>query len=44
MSYTVLALKYRPTSFDEVVGPATVTRTLRNTSRRTPPGPEGSNG
>ena len=30
MSYKVLALKYRPTSFDEVVGQGTVTRTLRN--------------
>ena len=30
LSYKVLALKYRPTSFDEVVGQATVTRTLRN--------------
>ena len=30
MSYKVLALKYRPTTFDEVVGQTTVTRTLRN--------------
>jgi DNA polymerase-3 subunit gamma/tau len=30
LSYTVLALKYRPRTFDEVVGQATVTRTLRN--------------
>jgi DNA polymerase III subunit gamma/tau len=30
MSYKVLALKYRPTSFDEVVGQTNVTRTLRN--------------
>jgi len=30
MSYLVLARKYRPTSFDEVVGQQTVTRTLRN--------------
>ena len=30
LSYKVLALKYRPTSFDEVVGQGTVTRTLRN--------------
>ena len=34
MSYKVLALKYRPTSFDEVVGQATVTRTLRNAIER----------
>jgi DNA polymerase-3 subunit gamma/tau len=30
LSYKVLALKYRPTTFDEVVGQTTVTRTLRN--------------
>jgi DNA polymerase-3 subunit gamma/tau len=30
LSYTVLALKYRPRTFEEVVGQATVTRTLRN--------------
>ena len=30
MSYKVLALKYRPTSFAEVVGQTNVTRTLRN--------------
>jgi len=30
MSYLVLALKWRPQTFDEVVGQATVTRTLRN--------------
>jgi DNA polymerase-3 subunit gamma/tau len=30
MSYKVLALKYRPTTFEEVVGQATVTRTLQN--------------
>jgi len=30
VSYTVLALKYRPRTFDEVVGQATVTRTLKN--------------
>ncbi|OFV86984.1 MAG: DNA polymerase III, subunit gamma and tau, partial [Acidobacteria bacterium RBG_16_70_10] len=30
MSYKVLALKYRPRTFDEVVGQTTVTRTLRN--------------
>lgn len=30
MSYKVLALKYRPTTFDEVVGQTTVTRTLQN--------------
>jgi DNA polymerase-3 subunit gamma/tau len=30
VGYTVLALKHRPTSFDEVVGQATVMRTLRN--------------
>ena len=30
MSYKVLALKYRPTTFDEVVGQTTVIRTLRN--------------
>jgi len=30
VSYKVLALKYRPTSFDEVVGQTTVTRTLQN--------------
>ncbi len=34
VSYTVLALKYRPTSFDEVVGQTTVTRTLRNAIER----------
>jgi len=34
LSYQVLALKYRPTSFDEVVGQATVTRTLRNALER----------
>ncbi len=34
MSYIVLALKYRPTSFDEVVGQTTVTRTLRNAIER----------
>jgi DNA polymerase-3 subunit gamma/tau len=34
MSYKVLALKYRPTSFDEVVGQTTVTRTLRNAIER----------
>jgi DNA polymerase-3 subunit gamma/tau len=34
VSYKVLALKYRPTSFDEVVGQATVTRTLRNAIER----------
>jgi len=34
LSYKVLALKYRPTSFDEVVGQATVTRTLRNALER----------
>ncbi len=34
MSYQVLALKYRPTSFDEVVGQANVTRTLRNALER----------
>ena len=34
MSYQVLALKYRPTSFDEVVGQSTVTRTLRNAIER----------
>ncbi len=34
VSYTVLALKYRPTSFDEVVGQTTVTRTLRNALER----------
>ena len=34
MSYKVLALKYRPTSFDEVVGQGTVTRTLRNAIER----------
>ena len=30
MSYKVLALKYRPATFDEVVGQTTVIRTLRN--------------
>src|SRR5262245_58389654 len=30
MAYLVLARKYRPKSFDEVVGQQTVTRTLRN--------------
>jgi DNA polymerase-3 subunit gamma/tau len=30
LSYKVLALKYRPSTFDEVVGQTTVTRTLRN--------------
>jgi DNA polymerase-3 subunit gamma/tau len=30
VSYTVLALKYRPRTFDEVVGQSTVTRTLKN--------------
>lgn len=30
MSYKVLALKYRPKTFEEVVGQATVTRTLQN--------------
>ena len=30
MSYLVLARKYRPRTFDEVVGQETVTRTLRN--------------
>jgi DNA polymerase-3 subunit gamma/tau len=30
LSYKVLALKYRPRTFEEVVGQATVTRTLRN--------------
>src|SRR5262249_46832589 len=30
MSYLVLARKYRPTTFDDVVGQPTVTRTLRN--------------
>ena len=34
LSYKVLALKYRPTSFDEVVGQTTVTRTLRNAIER----------
>jgi DNA polymerase-3 subunit gamma/tau len=34
LSYKVLALKYRPTSFDEVVGQATVTRTLQNALER----------
>ncbi len=34
VSYTVLALKHRPTSFDEVVGQTTVTRTLRNALER----------
>jgi DNA polymerase-3 subunit gamma/tau len=34
VSYKVLALKYRPTSFDEVVGQTTVTRTLRNAIER----------
>ncbi len=34
MSYKVLALKYRPTSFDEVVGQTTVTRTLQNALER----------
>ena len=30
MSYQVLALKYRPQTFDEVVGQSHVTRTLEN--------------
>src|SRR5262245_13531363 len=30
MSYLVLARKWRPKTFDEVVGQATVTRTLKN--------------
>jgi len=30
VAYRVLALKYRPTTFEEVVGQATVTRTLQN--------------
>ena len=30
LSYKVLALRYRPSTFDEVVGQTTVTRTLRN--------------
>ena len=34
MSYKVLARKYRPTSFDEVVGQTTVTRTLQNALER----------
>jgi DNA polymerase-3 subunit gamma/tau len=34
VSYKVLALKYRPTSFDEVVGQTTVTRTLQNALER----------
>jgi DNA polymerase-3 subunit gamma/tau len=34
LSYKVLALKYRPTSFDEVVGQTNVTRTLRNAIER----------
>ncbi len=34
LSYKVLALKYRPTSFDEVVGQTTVIRTLRNAIER----------
>jgi DNA polymerase-3 subunit gamma/tau len=34
LTYKVLALKYRPTSFDEVVGQGTVTRTLRNAIER----------
>ncbi len=34
MSYQVLALKYRPTSFDEVVGQTTVTRTLQRALER----------
>jgi len=34
LSYKVLALKYRPTSFDEVVGQTNVTRTLRNALER----------
>ena len=34
MSYKVLALKYRPTSFDEVVGQTTVTRTLQRALER----------
>jgi DNA polymerase III subunit gamma/tau len=34
LSYKVLALKYRPTSFDEVVGQTHVTRTLRNALER----------
>jgi DNA polymerase-3 subunit gamma/tau len=34
LSYQVLALKYRPTSFDEVVGQTNVTRTLRNALER----------
>jgi len=34
LSYKVLALKYRPTSFDEVVGQTTVTRTLQRALER----------
>ncbi|HSD25836.1 MAG TPA: DNA polymerase III subunit gamma/tau, partial [Vicinamibacteria bacterium] len=34
LSYKVLALKYRPTSFDEIVGQTNVTRTLRNALER----------
>ncbi len=34
VSYKVLALKSRPTSFDEVVGQTTVTRTLKNALER----------
>jgi DNA polymerase-3 subunit gamma/tau len=30
LSYQVLARKYRPTVFDEVVGQDAITRTLRN--------------
>jgi DNA polymerase-3 subunit gamma/tau len=33
MSYLVLARKYRPMTFDEVVGQATLTRTLQNALR-----------
>ena len=34
LSYKVLALKYRPATFDEVVGQTTVIRTLRNAIER----------